>query len=81
LRLPDADGLDIKSTSVLTGSVHTTVNALREAIAVQRMLERDARGGTRYIEIIKAQCMTSKDTLTTSISFKMESMTKGIIRN
>jgi hypothetical protein len=44
---PDADGLDIKSTSVLTGSVHTTVNALREAIAVQRMLERDARGGTR----------------------------------
>jgi hypothetical protein len=52
---PDADGLEIKSTSVLTGSVHTTVNALREAIAVQRMLERDARGGTRYIEIIKAQ--------------------------
>jgi hypothetical protein len=52
---PDADGLDIKSTSVLTGSVHTTVNALREAIAVQRMLERDARGGTRYIEIIKSQ--------------------------
>jgi hypothetical protein len=48
---------DIKTviTSTLTGSVHTTVNALREAIAVQRMLERDARGGTRYIEIIKAQ--------------------------
>jgi hypothetical protein len=40
--------MSIKSTSVLTGSVHTTVNALREAIAVQRMLERDARGGTRY---------------------------------
>jgi hypothetical protein len=39
---PDADGLNIKSTSTLTGSVHTTVNALREAIAVQRMLERDA---------------------------------------
>jgi hypothetical protein len=49
----NADGLQI--TSTLTGSVHTTVNALREAIAVQRMLERDARGGTRYIEIIKAQ--------------------------
>jgi hypothetical protein len=42
----NADGLQI--TSTLTGSVHTTVNALREAIAVQRMLERDARGGTRY---------------------------------
>jgi hypothetical protein len=28
---PDADGLKITSTSTLTGSVHTTVNALREA--------------------------------------------------
>jgi hypothetical protein len=45
----NADGMAI--TSTLTGSVHTTVNALREAIAVQRMLERDARGGTRYISI------------------------------
>jgi hypothetical protein len=42
----NADGLQI--TSTLTGSVHTTVNALREAFAIQKVLELDARGGTRY---------------------------------
>lgn len=30
----------------------TTINALRTAFQLQRMLERDARGGTRYIEMI-----------------------------
>lgn len=28
----------------------TTINSLREAFAVQHLLERDARGGTRYVE-------------------------------
>lgn len=32
----------------------TTINNLREAFALQRLLEKDARGGTRYIEMIKA---------------------------
>ena len=40
-KLPDAQ-LDI--TSTLSGSVHTTVNALREAFALQKILELDARG-------------------------------------
>lgn len=31
-----------------------TVNQLRQAFAVQRLLERDARGGTRYRELVKA---------------------------
>lgn len=31
-----------------------SINALREAEAVQRLLERDARGGTRHVELIKA---------------------------
>lgn len=31
-----------------------TINSLREAIQIQRMLERDARGGTRYTEILRA---------------------------
>lgn len=31
-----------------------TINALRQAFQIQRMLEKDARGGTRYIELIKA---------------------------
>jgi hypothetical protein len=41
-------------TTTATGSVHTTVNALREAFAIQKVLELDARGGTRYFEILKA---------------------------
>jgi hypothetical protein len=31
-----------------------TINQLREAFQVQRLYERDARGGTRYIEIIRS---------------------------
>lgn len=30
-----------------------SVNQLRQAFAVQNLLERDARGGTRYVEIVK----------------------------
>lgn len=30
-----------------------TVNELRKAVAIQRLLEKDARGGTRYVEVIK----------------------------
>ncbi len=29
------------------------INTLRQGVAIQRLLERDARGGTRYVEIIK----------------------------
>ncbi len=29
-----------------------TINSLRQAFQIQRLLERDARGGTRYIELI-----------------------------
>jgi hypothetical protein len=36
----------------LTTSTSVTINALRTAFQIQRLLERDARGGTRYIEII-----------------------------
>ena len=39
-----------------------TINDLREAFQIQRLLERDARGGTRYIEIIKSHFgVTSPD--------------------
>lgn len=38
----------------LTGISGLTINALREAIAMQQLLEIDARGGTRYTEVIKA---------------------------
>lgn len=32
----------------------STVNELRQAFAIQRLYEKDARGGTRYVEIIKS---------------------------
>lgn len=39
-----------------------TINQLRQAFALQRLYERDARGGTRYTEILKAHFgVTSPD--------------------
>ncbi len=38
------------------------INALRQSVAIQRLLERDARGGTRYTEVIKSHFgVTSPD--------------------
>ncbi len=38
------------------------INSLRQSVAIQRLLERDARGGTRYVEIIKSHFgVTSPD--------------------
>lgn len=34
----------------LSSATAVTINALREAVATQALLEKDARGGTRYIE-------------------------------
>ena len=40
----------------------TTVNAIRSAVSIQHLLEKDARGGTRYTEIVKAHFgVTSPD--------------------
>lgn len=39
-----------------------TINALRQAFLVQQLLERDARGGTRYTELVKSHFgVTSPD--------------------
>lgn len=39
-----------------------TINSLRQAFAIQRLYERDARGGTRYTEILQAHWgVTSPD--------------------
>lgn len=38
----------------LSSASAATINSLRQAFAVQRMLERDARGGTRYTEILRS---------------------------
>jgi len=46
----------------LTDATAATINELRQAFQIQKMLERDARGGTRYTEIIKAHFgVTSPD--------------------
>ena len=46
------------STSALLGDLDgvtsVTINALRQAFQLQKFLERDARSGTRYIEVIKS---------------------------
>lgn len=38
----------------LTSASLVTINDLRTSIQLQRLLERDARGGTRYVEILKS---------------------------
>ena len=46
----------------LTTATATTINALRLSFQTQKLLERDARGGTRYTEIIRSHFgVTSPD--------------------
>lgn len=45
---PDAMYADLSEAQA------ATINSLRQAFAVQKLYERDARGGTRYTEIVRA---------------------------
>ena len=45
---------DPKLVADLSSATGATINAIREAFQIQRLLERDARGGTRYQEIIRS---------------------------
>ena len=46
----------------LSTATASTVNQLREAFQIQRLLEKDARGGTRYTEVIQSHFgVTSPD--------------------
>lgn len=46
----------------MTSVTAITINQMRQAFALQRLYERDARGGTRYTEILKAHFgVTSPD--------------------
>jgi len=46
----------------LSTATAATINSLRQAFQIQKIFERDARGGTRYTEIIKAHFgVTSPD--------------------
>lgn len=41
-------------TADLTSATTVTINALRQSFQIQRLMERDARGGSRYTEIIRS---------------------------
>jgi len=43
----------------LSEAVGPTINSLRETFQLQKLLERDARGGTRYTEIIKSHFLVN----------------------
>lgn len=49
-RLHYSSGLEVD----LTNATAATINTLRQAFQVQRLLERDARGGTRYTELLRS---------------------------
>jgi len=54
--------LDPKLEADLSTATAATINQIREAFQIQRLLERDARGGTRYTEIIRSHFgVTSPD--------------------
>lgn len=56
--LTDPSGL----VADLSQSTPVTINALRQAFQMQKLFERDARGGTRYTEILRAHFgVTSPD--------------------
>lgn len=46
--------LDPKLEADLTNATAATINQLRQAFQVQKLYERDARGGTRYTEIVRS---------------------------
>ncbi|WNK15062.1 MAG: major capsid protein [Microvirus sp.] len=49
-------------TADLSAITAATINQLRQSFQIQRLYERDARGGTRYTEIVKAHFLvTSPD--------------------
>lgn len=49
-------------TASLSNATSVTINALRMAFQMQKLYEKDARGGTRYIEILKSHFgVTSPD--------------------
>ena len=67
--IPDADWSELKAGNAsrlgvefpyteanisFPQTAQVTINQLRESVAIQHLLETDARGGTRYIELIRA---------------------------
>lgn len=53
-QVPGSGLVPINLYADLTAATAASINSLREAFQLQRLLERDARGGTRYTEILKS---------------------------
>lgn len=51
---PDLEFVNSGLEGDLSSATTITVNQLRESITLQQLLERDARGGTRYTELIRS---------------------------
>lgn len=52
----------LTGTADLSAATAATINQLRLAFQIQRLYERDARGGTRYVELLKSHFgVTSPD--------------------
>lgn len=51
---PGADLVPANLWADLQQATGATINQLRQAFAIQRLFEKDARGGTRYTEVIRA---------------------------
>lgn len=59
---PDNSSLPDNLWAVNSSATVATINQLRMAFQIQKLYEKDARGGTRYIEILKAHFgVTSPD--------------------
>jgi hypothetical protein len=54
VRTEDGTGGNPEIYADLTGATASTINQLRQAFQIQRLLERDARGGTRYPELLQS---------------------------
>ena len=65
IRISDTPLSDVENDGMyadLSNATASTINQLRQAFQIQKLLERDARGGTRYTEIIKSHFgVTSPD--------------------
>lgn len=48
------DGIDYETIADLSSVTAATINSLRQAFQLQKLYERDARGGTRYTEILRS---------------------------
>lgn len=54
LSAPSSVNLPFSGTADLSSTSAATINSLRQAFQVQKLYERDARGGTRYTEILRS---------------------------